>query len=139
MKNNYKKMLLFLFVCFFTGCSVNNPVENNYGKYYGTWLWLKTEGGFFPRITTPDSGTTIKICFDNFNTFELVRNDSLKVTAHYNIEVKDSYWDKISYSSIKTFDFIFDTSAVYTQVHSDSLTIWNGASDGFFSFYKKIN
>ncbi len=139
MKNNYKKIFSFLIICVFTSCSIDNPVEYNIGKYYGTWLWLQTEGGFFPRIITPNPGTSVKISFKYLNTFQLIRNDSLKVTANYSLEINKNNWDKISYYNLKTFDYSFDTNAVYTQIHSYSLTIWDGAFDGFFSFYKRIN
>jgi hypothetical protein len=138
MKLNY--ILKILFPLFFlTGCLNENPVENNFNKYNGTWLWLKTVGGFAPRIFEPEDGITIKIGYDGFNFFKVLRNDSLKVIAHYKIEEADHNLDKISYSNIRTYGYRFDVQMEFAQIKSDTLEMWDGVIDGYFSFYKRVH
>ena len=138
---NYKIYLIrivsLLFILPFAGCSENSPTENNFSSYYGTWLWLKTEGGFAPRVFTPKDGTTIKLYFDSFNNFRIYRNDSLKVTANYKIE-NSKFGDKISYSNTAVNNYTFYPDTGYGRIYSDTLRVWDGAIDGFFSFYKKV-
>lgn len=138
MKNHYIILLSFLLPFLFITCSENNPVENNFTSYSGTWLWLKTEGGLFPRVTIPEEGMTLKISFDNLNNYKIYRNDSLKVSANYEIEEVENDWDKISYSNITTYNFNFNTDKELSIIHSDTLEIWDGMIDGYFSLYKKI-
>lgn len=131
-------MLSFLFLFLFITCSEENPIGNNFNSYSGNWLWLKTEGGFFPRVITPEDGMTLKISFDNLNNYKIYRNDSLKVVANYKIEEVENDWDKLSYSNIITYDYNFNTDTDFVEIHSDTLQIWDGMIDGYFSFYKKL-
>ncbi len=130
-------MILLLLILSFTGCSENSPTENNFSSYQGTWLWLKTVGGFAPRVITPKEGTTLLLNFDNFNEFRIYRNDFLKVIAKYRIE-NSKYGDKISYANAETYNFNFSTDPGYGTISSDTLSISDGYIDGYFSFYKKI-
>jgi hypothetical protein len=130
-------IILLIIIWLFTSCSENSPTENNFSSYYGTWLWLKTEGGFSPRVFTPKEGTTLKLYFDSFNNFRIYRNDSIKVAANYRIQ-NSQYGDKISYSNVTSYNYTFYQDTGFGRIYSDTLYIWDGAIDGFFSFYKKI-
>ena len=138
MKNIYKIILYFLFLLLFNTCSKDNPAGSNSTLYSGTWLWLKTVGGIFPRVITPENGMSLKVSFDNLNNYKIYRNDSLKVSANYKIEEDEYDWDKISYSNIVTYDYNFNTDTDFAEIHSDTLQIWDGMIDGYFSFYKKL-
>ncbi len=132
-------MLIFLFLFLLVSCTEENLTESLFSQYNGTWLWLKTEGGLFPRVFTPENGVTIKVVFDNLNNFKIYRNDSLKVLANYKIEKSEYDRDKITYSNITTYNYHYTTVADYAKIYSDTLEIWDGSFDGYFSFYKKIN
>ena len=138
MKNIFVKILCVFFLFLFNTCSNDNPVSSNSNQYYGTWVWLKTEGGYSPRVIVPATGTELKISFDYFNNYKLYLNDTLKVIATYQIEEIENNWDKLSYSNVATYNYNFSGNNEFIEKHSDTLQIWNGAADGFFSFYKKL-
>jgi len=138
-RNNLLWIILLLSFSVFINCSEESPTENSYRQYNGTWLWLRTVGGTAPRVFTPPEGVTIKISYNELGIFRKLRNDSIKVMANYSIEVSQYDRDKISYSNITTYDFHFDSSSEYAQLRTDTLEIWDGVIDGYFSFYKKIH
>ena len=139
MGNYFKKILILQFFLLFASCSIDNADERSFNKYNGTWLWLRTEGGLFPRVILPEAGQTLKISFDSFGFFRIIRNDSLKVIARYKIEEAENDHDKIYYYNIISNNYEFNTVYSYSKIHLDTLGIWDGAFDGFFSFYKKID
>lgn len=98
---------------------------------------MKTVGGLFPRVITPKNGNAIKIVYDGYGIFGLYRNDSLKVSAIYNVGKIEYGYEKISYSNIMTYNYYFTSMQEYAKVRTDTLEIWDGLTDGFFSFYKK--
>ncbi len=138
MKNNFIKILIILFPILITDCSVDNTEEKTSNKYLGTWVWLKTEGGIGPRIITPADGATLTVSFYPLSIFRLTHNDTLKVSANYNILVMSNDWDKISYKNITTYNYNFFQNEGYAEINTDTLIIWDGFIDGYFSFYKKI-
>jgi hypothetical protein len=137
VKNNYLFLILISFVFLFISCSEKNPVENNESKYSGTWIWLNTVGGIFPRKFTPAEGGPLKISFDEQHLFRKYRNDSLKVICNYNIEEVKNNRDKISYFNVTTYDYYFTSEPEYVNLKNDTLEIWDGVIDGYFSFFKK--
>ncbi|MGA9291025.1 MAG: hypothetical protein WBV81_00430 [Ignavibacteriaceae bacterium] len=139
MKNVFL-FIISLFCCYnFISCSEPGPTETGSNKYAGSWLWLKTEGGFFTRIIKPKDGISVIISYDNFGKFTEYRNDSLKVIAGYCLGQGEHTQDKITYSNIITSDnFYFDSMPDYPAVQNDTLVLWDGMMDGFFSFYKRL-
>ncbi|MFA6598409.1 MAG: hypothetical protein WCS69_11840 [Ignavibacteriaceae bacterium] len=139
MKKNYLYILLFF--CFsLVSCFDDDAIEYNITKYNGKWLWLKTVGGFGPTLSTPKEGETIKISFDDhLSEFSISRNDTTKVTAKFKVEKAEDGRDKISYTNVATWDYYFNSEPNYTQIKTDTLEIWDGMIDGYFSFYKKID
>jgi len=122
-----------LFIC----CDVKNPVSSIQTDYIGTWNWFKTVGGFFPTIRTPEDGRTITIHFTKRNIFSLYFGDTLKVVARYKIEPAEHDQDKITYSNITEYDYHFENNPVFARISLDTLRIWDGQMDGFFSYYTK--
>jgi len=120
-------------------CSDNDSLQSDYFKYKGTWLWLKTEGGFIGEVTTPEEGTSVKINFDEFGRYRLFRNDSIKVSANFKIQKTEDGYDRISYFDVTSFNFHFAAESNYAKRTNDTLTLWDGMADGYFSFFKKIN
>jgi hypothetical protein len=139
----YMKIYHFLFIIIIFSllsvrCNLNkNPISGYSNKYEGKWHWIRTVGGIFPRVITPEEGAITIIQYDNKNTFRLFRNDTLKVMAKYTIEQKDRDRDKISYSNIVTYDYNFYQDTEYLKVYGDTLDIWDGMIDGYFSLYLK--
>ena len=138
MKDRFLRILILLFLIATFNCSEDNPVGSEADKYYGVWTWMKTVGGIFPTVREPENGDVIKIYFDDNEIFKLVKNDSIKVFSKYIVEEKENEWDRITYSNIKTYNYYFNPSINYTQLKSDTLIIWDGYMDGYFSFYKRV-
>ncbi len=133
----FKIILRSLLLLSFTNCSEENPIESNSNKYIGNWIWQKTVGGIFPRVITPESGVTIKIGFNNNDKYELYWNDTLKVKSEYVIEEREDDWDIITFSNMETYYYYSDDKLNYGEITSDTLLIWDGEIDGFFSTYYK--
>ena len=136
MKYIYKIIFPYFFL---VGCLNESPTENNFNKYNGTWIWLKTVGGIGPRVFEPEDGITTKIRYDGYKIFKILRNDTLKVIGHYKIDEAENGYDIILYSDIITYNYRYDVDSEFAQISSDSLVVWDGAFDGYFSFYKKIH
>lgn len=135
------KTYLFFFLFLLTtltGCK-ENPVTISKSKYNGSWLWMQSVGGFLGRVILPEEGEVIIIMYDEFNTYKLFKNDTLKVFATYAVEESKNGVDKISYSNHVKFDYYFDEHPEYADIRSDTLVLWDGYYDGYFSYYKKVN
>lgn len=138
MKSILRIIFVLIFGLLYTSCSETSSSESEFSKYTGTWLWIKTTGGFAGVEITPAEGTSLKISFDEFGRFRLYRNDSLKVIATSTVKQSKNVYDIISYSDITTFNFSFDSSNDYAYLQNDTLSLWDGMYDGFFSAFKKI-
>jgi hypothetical protein len=139
MKNILTIIISFYCSYNFINCSEISPTENSNTKYNGTWLWFQTVGGIFPRVMKPENGTMLKISYDRQGKFKIYRNDSLKVIAGYYIGQVEHNQEKISYYDVVTVNnFYFDAEPDYPALLTDTLVLWDGAYDGFFSFYKKL-
>ena len=136
MKNRYLQKI-FLLLFFLSIYSCENSVESNYDKYYGEWIWQKTEGGIFPRIIKPEEGVTVIISFDIFGNYRVIRNDTLKLIAQYSIAKTDHDFDKVTFSNIITNSNGYIDTIQYAKISENLLEIWDGAIDGFFSTYIK--
>ncbi len=139
MKPLFRFIIIFLISFIFVSCSENNSTQSDYYKYKGTWLWLKTVGGFGGTVTNPQEGTSLKINFDEFSRYRIFRNDSLKVIASYYVEPTDYGNDKISFVNVTTFNYHFSSAPEYVKIKNDTLSSWDGMMDGYISFFKKIN
>ncbi len=136
MRGLYFSIVGLLFILLFIHCEVDkSPVSSTLNPYAGTWRWVKTVGGLFPRVITPDEGTTVKINYDYNHSFRLFRNDSLKVMARYEILSAEDYGDQIKYSDIKIYNYQFFQNFEYAQIDTDTLMTWDGMCDGFYSYF----
>ena len=136
------KRVLPLFIIIFAAsitynCSESNPTESAFGKYQGSWVWTKTVGGFFPRVILPNMGHRIVRSY-LANTFVLTENSDFKMTANIKIQNSEFGDEKVTYSNIKTYDYYFDDRPEYISVKSDTMVVWDGMIDGFYSFFERI-
>jgi hypothetical protein len=139
MKSGYLPVIVSLFSIILMSCSDNDSTQSDYYKYKGTWLWLKTEGGFIGEVKTPEEGTSLKIILDEFGRYRLFRNDSIKVIANFKIQKTENSYDRISYFDVTSFNYYFTAESNYANRRNDTLMLWDGMDDGYFSFFKKIN
>lgn len=136
MNQNCTKVIFLFFLLLSAGC--DSPTESSYGKYIGTWQWLKSSGGFAGREIYPDKGITVKIIYGTQYSFKVLQNDSLKVQANYRFEKSTYGYDKIVYSNIITFNYYFYETECLARVSTDTLISTDGYADGYTSYYKKI-
>ena len=138
MKANYLKILFNLCLLIIVGCSGDNPTENSYSNYNGTWQLFKITGGFTGSTYIPGKGNITKLSFGNYYTFKLYRNDTLKVIANYKIDKLAHSYNKISYSNIISYKYDFYPTVCYAQISSDTLITTDGYADGYTSYYRKV-
>jgi hypothetical protein len=131
-------LILLFCTIFLVNCADRNLTESIDNKYQGSWLWIKSVGGLGPRVTEPKEGMTLKKCYDDQGIFRIFRNDSLKVTGSYLISGVENGRDEITYSNVTADNYYFNSHTDYARIHTDTLELWDGNDDGYFSFYKKI-
>lgn len=129
---------LIFIISFSLSCENGTEPEAYYSQYYGNWEWIKTSGGFGGGTRYPEEGTSVIITFDNSYRFRLYRNNTLRVYANYHITPDSIYGDKIDYSNIETYDYLFYSDLGYAQFVDGNLRIWDGMIDGFYYHYSKI-
>ena len=138
MKKYYFLFNIIIVFLFIVRCDIDkNPISSYSDKYEGKWRWIQTAGGLFPSVSTPKDGLILIIQYDKENKFRIFKNDTIKVIADYTYEKADSLRDKISYKNIVTYDFYFNRNYEYAYLHGDTLEIWDGMFDGYFSWYIK--
>ena len=130
-------LIITAFLLFMNCTTDKNLVSSELNQYIGTWRWINTTGGLFPRVIVPEDGENVIIQFDSKNAFRLFRSDTLKVSAQYSLEKAEHTFDKISYSNTVTYGYNFNRSAEYVHAHGDTLDVWDGMIDGYLSLYVK--
>ena len=114
-----------------------NPVSGTIKSYTGSWRWIRTTGGIGGQTTVPGEYDVIIRKYDKTQNYRLYHNDSLKVRADYTIEPFEYDLDKISYSNIITYNYYLNREYEYAMIHGDTLQIWDGNIDGYFSWFIK--
>ena len=118
-------------------------------RFYGSWNWINTTGGFAVQSYSPPPSILIK--FNNDSICSIYRNDTLLYNRNYSIRydvlyrLPDSTYDTTY--SLRFFDTISDTIISYKEfttsyentytINNDTLIIWDLRSDGFNYTYVK--
>lgn len=91
MKTSTNIVALFLILLPLSACTDRgSPVAHEISEISGEWTWVKSTGGFFLRLITPDSSQVIKDVYRPNDSFYRFRNDSLIVSAHFTISESES-------------------------------------------------
>lgn len=84
MKAFFSFAALVLFFTHFLGCDVGAPVDPEIAQLYGTWQWIKTQGGFGGDLQTPQStGHTASVIFHSAGIAQFFRDDTLVKLVHF--------------------------------------------------------
>lgn len=128
MKNNDKVITSFavvtiLFSQVLAGCSdVGSAVDPAVAQLSGSWIWVRSEGGFVPRVLIPPAGTVIKDYYSPGGIFSRHRNDTIVVTARYSISERGS-GPLLTFTDINSF-FGYDFFAVDEWLQFEGDTLW---------------
>jgi len=134
-KNFLQKLIIILIVLVSFSCENSTEVKSE--KFIGEWSWKKTDGGIMGKTIEPQEGTSIVISFESNGVYKIFRNDTLKLIANYKISKGIDNTERISYSNIKTIDFKFHQEYDFATISGDTLVLWDGSDDGFYSYYIK--
>ncbi len=73
------------------GCSDNgSAVGPGVSQLSGSWIWVRSVGGFFPRVLIPPAGTIVRDYYSPGGIFSRHRNDTIVVSARYTISERSS-------------------------------------------------
>lgn len=128
-----KKTIISLIVGIFFfsfACKDSSTQPTNESDLVGTWLLKQQTGGFAGQTYYPPEGTTFLLQVTDDNRFVESRNDTVTFSDRFIVHID-------SVENVQLIDFIDSkrTSVFVQKVTSDSLTLWDGMMDGFFSFY----
>ena len=132
MKNSYRYiflgLLLFAIAC--KESSTQAPSENG---LVGTWLWKQTTGGISGSTTFPSGNNKYLLQITKDNLFIESRNDTITFSDNFTTYIDSTYKSQIiDFVNSKRFSMIVE------KVSSDSLSLWDGFIDGYFSFYTRL-
>jgi hypothetical protein len=66
------------------GCSdMGNDVHPNALLLTGSWIWVRSTGGFWGEVINPSPGEVIKDVYTIQGSFSRFKNDTLILSAHY--------------------------------------------------------
>jgi len=122
------------------GCDQSTSTQTNSEQLYGSWQWIKTEGGFIgsggPNNTPQSAGYTKKIIFKPEGVAQYFRNDTIIG------QIKFSIFKDTSGSQTSNLLHLENTQSYLDQRISfqgnDSLVLSDNALDGFYYFYSRI-
>jgi hypothetical protein len=89
-----KLQLIFLAICalIFTSCSIFGTDSHSvHSKIVGRWQWIRSEGGLFPKVITPDcTGVPERhLIFKADHTYLSFQTDSLVQKGKYTLKKED--------------------------------------------------
>ncbi len=128
MKKNGKVIATFVFATILfsqvlAGCSDNgSAVDPAVSQLSGSWIWVRSEGGFFPRVLIPPAGTIVKDYYSPGGIFSRRRNDTIVVSARYAISERRSGL-LLTFTDINSF-FGYDFFAVDEWLQFKGDTLW---------------
>ncbi len=135
MKNNGKVITPFVLVSLLfsqvlVGCSDNgSAVDPAVSQLSGSWIWVRSEGGFFPQVLVPPAGTIVKDYYSPGGIFSRHRNDTIVVSARYSLSERSTGL-LLTFTDIKSF-FGYEFFAVdeWLQFEGDSLWLIDNGAD----------
>jgi len=84
-------------------CSdVGTPPDPNNYLIFGSWRWIRSEGGDFPRVLAPEPGTTVIDSYSLEGNYCKHRNDTLLMAARYYL-AKTDYGIHVGYTDIRMY------------------------------------
>lgn len=128
MKHNDKVIARFVFVTILfsqvlVGCSDNGSVvDPAVLQLSGSWIWVRSVGGFVPRVLIPPAGTIVKDYYSPGGIFSRQRNDTIVVSARYSLSER-SPGLLLTFTDISSF-FGYDFFGVDEWLQFEGDTLW---------------
>jgi hypothetical protein len=125
--------ILFSLLLLTIACKENSTQAANQSGLVGKWLWKQTTGGIAPRTFYPAGNNIYLLQITKDNNFIESRNDTVTFSDYFIIYIDTTYKEQI-------IDFTNSNrnNIEVNKVSSDSLTLWDGMFDGYFSFYTRV-
>jgi hypothetical protein len=136
-------------VCFFVllsimllgaNCSKQFDKANTGVGLFGTWQWVRTDGGiaFHIHETPASTGENIDMRFSADRKYYIYTNGSLTSEGTYQLETRKCIHDHkdktvINFSSPSDYDFMIE------KLDQEKLELSDEAYDGIGSLYKRKN
>jgi len=125
-----------MLVLILSSCSIFSS-NSKHSEIVGQWEWIRSVGGLFTQVSTPDSVgvPNSHFNFNSDNTFSFFRADTLVTTGKYSLQQLDDN-TIISYDTKN--DVLFTDQRV-TFKGSDTLILTDRCSDCFTDTYFRTN
>lgn len=125
--------ILFSLLLLIIACKENSTQATNQSDLVGTWLWKQTTGGIAPRTFYPTGNNIYLLQITKDNNFIESHNDTVTFSDYFITYIDTTYREQI-------IDFTNSNrhNIVVKMVSSDSLSLWDGMIDGYFSFYTRV-
>ena len=125
----YSLLALLLLV---VACKESPTGTPNGNSLVGNWSLTQKTGGIGGSTTYPGSDIYI-LHITNENGFVESRNDTITFSDRFITYIDTTYESQV-------IDFVNSrrSSMVVSKVSSDSLSLWDGFIDGYFSFYTRV-
>ena len=131
-----KKVVKYIFLgslLFTFACTDSSTEATNDNGLVGLWKWNQTTGGIVGSTTYPTDNNKYLLQITIDNHFIESRNGTITFFDSF-----DTYVDKTYNAQVIDFVNSKRFSYVVTKVTSDSLILWDGFIDGYFSFYTRV-
>jgi hypothetical protein len=113
----------------------DGPTDSDLTRVSGSWLWISSEGGLFPRVITPPPGTAIIDFYSSHGNFSRRKNDTLVMTAQYLLS-DDSAGMLLKYTDVQTYEgFRSDLWDRWVVIQGDTLQLLDNGCDMFRHTY----
>lgn len=132
IKNTFRYIFL-CFLLFVVTCKENSTQAPNDSGLVGTWLWKQTTGGIGGWTTFPPGNNKYLLRITKDNNFIESRNDTITFSDNFVTYIDSTYKKQvIDFINSKRFSMVIE------RISSDSLSLWDGFIDGYFSFYTRV-
>lgn len=123
-----------------TTCSQpSGPTDLNVALVSGSWLWISSEGGLFPRVITPPPRTIFIDTYSYFGSYSRRRNDTLVLTARYSL-VNENTGILLQYADIQTYaGFQAELWDEWVSIEGDTLYLMDNGCDMYRHRFLRIH
>ncbi len=128
MNRNWNRIIVFVFILFVLMSCAKSPFAKNGNALKGTWVWVRTDGGFANHIhdTPASTGKNIKWVFGSANSYKIYHGDTLFSGGTYQLVQKECIHDHtmkkvIDFSTPTDQDMMIESQNGKTIMLSDEL------------------
>lgn len=133
-------LLLFLSLSSLCCSDIGETVDPNVSALEGKWDWIKSVGGIFPMVITPETaGYTRSFLFTKEGTFSYLKNNILCVDGRFQLTY-EQVGMVMTFTNLNIYHGeYFRIPKVGAEIVGDTLVINDLMFDGFFHTYHKVH